>query len=376
MKVGVYHVQLMRYYDEVLTQSARNYAFTGDKKWELRYKAIEPLSEQLIRDIIKNADDKTLSFFENISLANIYSVKMECEALELVNKGKKEDAIRLLEGSKYAREKKFLTESLEEYVAKMQLKQENDILSGILSPSVQQIVDLERKMAVLEDSVKKEKMLAIGELAARLAHDIRNPLSIIKNSIDVLVAQNQNIDKKTRDTYERIQRAVDRISYQIDDVLNFVRPRMISLQQTSVNKILNSVINRLKLPSTVQVILPKKDIELAVDIVNIEIAFVNIITNALQAMDNAGRITIESHQDDAKTTIKISDTGPGIPEEFLPQIFEPLFTTKQTGTGLGLVSCKTIIEQHGGTIGVKSTHGKGATFIITLPNHKIKTESA
>ncbi|HXW02585.1 MAG TPA: ATP-binding protein [Candidatus Nitrosotenuis sp.] len=375
MKVGVYHVQLMRYYDEVLTQSARNYAFTGDKKWALRYKAVEPLSEQLIRDIIKNADDKTLPFFENIGLANIYSVKMEYEALELVNKGKKEDAVKLLEGSEYAREKKFLAEGLEDYVAKMQLKQENNILSGILSPSVQQIVDLERKMAVLEDSVKKEKMLAIGELAARLAHDIRNPLSIIKNSIDVLVAQNQNIDKKTLDTYERIQRAVDRISYQIDDVLNFVRPRMISLQHTSVNKILNSVINRLKLPSTVQIILPKKDIELVVDIVNIEIAFVNLITNALQAMDNTGRITIESDYDGTEITIKISDTGPGIPEDLLPQIFEPLFTTKQTGTGLGLVSCKTIIEQHGGTIGVESTYGKGATFIITLPNRKIKSES-
>jgi two-component system sensor histidine kinase HydH len=230
-------------------------------------------------------------------------------------------------------------------------------------------------MAVLEDSVKKEKMLAIGELAARLAHDIRNPLSIIKNSIDVLVAQNQNIDKKTLDTYDRIQRAVDRISYQIDDVLNFVRPRMISLQRTSVNKILNSVINRLKLPSTVQIILPKKDIELVADIVNIEIAFVNLITNALQAMDNTGRITIESDYDGTEITIKISDTGPGIPEDLLPQIFEPLFTTKQTGTGLGLVSCKTIIEQHGGTIGVESTYGKGATFIITLPNRKIKSES-
>ncbi len=374
MKVGVYHVQLMRYYDEVLTQSARNYAFTGDKKWELRYKAIEPLLEQLLNDLIKNADDKTVQFFENIGLANIFSVKMECEALELVNKGKKEDAVRRLEGDEYSREKKFLAEGLENYVAKMQLKQENDILSGILSPSVQQIVDLERKMAVLEDNVKKEKMIAIGELAARLAHDIRNPLSIIKNSIDMLVVQNQTIDEKTLDTYKRIQRAVDRISYQIDDVLNFVRPRMISLQQTSLNRILSSVINRLKPPNTVQIVLPKKDIEVVVDIVNIEIAFVNLITNALQAMDNTGRITIEFNQDDIKTTIKISDTGPGIPAEILPQIFEPLFTTKQTGTGLGLVSCKTIIEQHGGTLDAESMQ-EGATFIITLPNHKIKTKS-
>ncbi len=375
MKIDVYHVQLMRYYDEVLTQSAKNYVITGDKKWRLRYKAIEPLLDKLLKDVIKNADGNTIKFFETVDKANTISAKIESETLEFVNKGKKDDAIRLLEGDEYARERKFLSESLEGFVAKMQPKPENDILSEVLSPSIQQIVDLERKMAVLEDNVKKEKMLAIGELAARLAHDIRNPLSIIKNSIEMLIAKDQDIDKMTLDTYKRIQRAVDRISYQIDDVLNFVKPRVISLQLTSLNVILNSVINRLKVPNTVQVILPKNDVEVVVDVVNLEIAFVNLITNALQAMDNIGQITIESHQDDIKTTIKVSDTGPGIPAEILPQIFEPLFTTKQTGTGLGLVSCKTIIEQHGGTIGVESTYGKGATFIITLPHQKTKMDN-
>ncbi len=372
MKTDVYHVQLMRYYDEVLTQSAKNYVITGDERWRLRHKAIEPLLDKLLKDVINNSDGNNVQFFETVDKANMISTKIESEALEFVSKGKKEDAIRLLEGDEYTKERKFLLEILEEFVVKIQPRPENDTLSEVLSPSIQQIVDLERKMAVLEDSVKKEKMLAIGELAARLAHDIRNPLSIIKNSIEMLIAKNQHIDKTTLDAYKRIQRAVDRISYQIDDVLNFVKPRVISLQLTSLNGILNSVINRLKLPNTIQVILPKKDIEIVVDVVNFEIAFVNLITNALQAMDNAGQITIEAHQDDIKTTIKVSDTGPGIPAEILLQIFEPLFTTKQTGTGLGLVSCKTIIEQHGGTLDVESTYGNGATFIITIPHQTTK----
>lgn len=369
MKLGVYHVQLMRYYDEVLTQSARNYAFTGDKKWELRYNAVEPLSDNLLKEAIENADETTRQFFITMNEANLALVKMERDAIDLVNKGKKDDAVKLLESTKYTDEKKILSGGLEDFVAKMQLRHETDVLSGIMSPSFQQIVELERKMAVLEDSIKKEKMIAIGELAARLAHDIRNPLSIIKNSIDVLLVQNTNVDKKTIDTYKRIQRAVDRISYQIDDVLNFVKPRVISLQKTSLNQILSSVLNRIKVPPSVSVILPKKDIKVVADIVNLETVFINLITNAIQAMDNSGQVIIEADRDSDQVIIRISDTGPGISGEIISKIFEPLFTTKQTGTGLGLVSCKTIIEQHHGTINVESTPGAGATFIITLPSN-------
>jgi two-component system sensor histidine kinase HydH len=85
-------------------------------------------------------------------------------------------------------------------------------------------------------------------------------------------------------------------------------------------------------------------------------------------MSNSGQIIIKSIQDHDQVTIRISDTGPGISADIIPKIFEPLFTTKQTGTGLGLVSCKTIIEQHHGTINVESMPGKGATFVITLPS--------
>jgi two-component system sensor histidine kinase HydH len=187
----------------------------------------------------------------------------------------------------------------------------------------------------------------------------------------MLIAQDQDIDKRTLDTYKRIQRAVDRISYQIDDVLNFVKPRIISLKEASLNQVLISVISRLKIPHTVKVVLPKDDIEIVADVVNLEIVFVNLITNAIQAMDRTGKITIQANRDDEKVTITVSDTGPGIPADILPKIFEPLFTTKQTGTGLGLVSCKTIIEQHGGQITVNSKEGEGSTFIITLPVVKI-----
>ena len=362
MSLDVYNVQLMRYYDEVLTNSARNYAFTGDKKWELRYNAIEPLSDQLLKDAIKKSDTDTRKFFEAMDAANVALVKIEREAICLVRQGKKDVALSLLDGHEYTREKMALSDGLEGYVAKMHLKHENHT---VINPTIQQIVDLERNMAVLEDNIKKEKVLAIGELAARLAHDIRNPLSIIKNSIDMLIA-NPDIDEKTSDTYKRMQRAVERISYQIDDVLNFVKPRKISLQNVSLNKILRSIVRRVKAPETVSITLPENDVDIMVDVVNIEIVFVNLITNAIQAMNGEGTIKITAEQDNENTTIRVSDSGPGIPSDIIGNIFDPLFTTKQTGTGLGLVSCKTIAEQHGGTVSASSSES-GATFTITIP---------
>ncbi|MEM2785182.1 MAG: ATP-binding protein [Candidatus Nitrosotenuis sp.] len=371
MKLGLYHVQLMRYYDEVLTQSARNYAFTADKKWETRYKAIEPLSDKLLKEAILHADDNVRPFFISMNNANSKLVQMEYRAIKLVNEGKSDEAVALLESQEYAEEKKILAEGLENFVTQLEVGQvEADVLANVMIPSVQQIVELERKMALLEDNVKREKLFVIGELAARLAHDIRNPLSIIKNAIEMLIVKEGNTDPKTLETYMKIQRAVDRISYQIDDVLNFVKPRKISLSETSLNSILSTVISKLRIPQTIDIELPENNIDVVVDVANLEIVFVNLITNAIQAMNNVGKIKIEAHQDSKNTIIRISDNGPGIPKENLSLIFEPLFTTKQTGTGLGLVSCKTIIEQHGGIIDVESILGKGATFTVTLPSRR------
>ncbi|MGQ0771756.1 MAG: sensor histidine kinase [Nitrososphaerota archaeon] len=366
MNLGTHHIQLMRYYDEVLTQSARNYIFTGEEKWVLRYKTIELLSDKLFKDAITHADIDIKPFFVTMDETNTAFVKIEHMAIDLVREGKKNDAIKILESDEYAKEKKTPAGGLEELVSIIDNKSMG-ILSNVMIPSVKQIIDLERKMAVLGDNISKEKLFAIGELAARLAHDIRNPLSIIKNSIEMLIDKDENIESKTLETYERIQRAIDRISYQIDDVLNFVKPRMITVSKASLNQIIATVIGRLKIPNTVKITLPEKDLWIVADVVNLEIVFVNLITNAIQAMNDSGEIEIQSHEDENNITIKVSDNGSGISKEILPRIFDPLFTTKQTGTGLGLVSCKTIIEQHEGTISVESVIGMNTTFTITLP---------
>lgn len=220
---------------------------------------------------------------------------------------------------------------------------------------------------------KSKRLMAIGELSARVAHDLRNPLSVIKNTVQIMKMKNQG-DEKTKEHLERLERSVGRMAHQIDEVLDYVTPKTLNLQNHSIIEILNEVISRISQPDSISVDLPRNDTNITCDPEKLEIVFVNLILNAIQAMNNTGKISIRLAESTDIITIEVEDTGPGIPEDALPKIFEPLFTTRQVGTGLGLPSCKSIVERHGGTIGVKTILGKGTTFVIQLPKSPPKSE--
>ena len=150
-----------------------------------------------------------------------------------------------------------------------------------------------------------------------------------------------------------------------------MRPVNLNFDKHLVNEILGSVLDKIVKPDTVKINMPSNFVYAMCDFARLEIVFTNLIINAVQAMNNSGQINIELFDEENNVLIKISDTGSGIPQDVLPQIFEPLFTTKQIGTGLGLASCKKIIEQHNGVINVASTVGSGTTFTITLPKNKL-----
>ncbi|WP_100182073.1 sensor histidine kinase [Candidatus Nitrosotenuis aquarius] len=214
---------------------------------------------------------------------------------------------------------------------------------------------------------KSERLRAIGELAARLAHDLRNPLSVIKNTVEIMESkQVLHIEEKII-YYGRLRRAIDRISHQIEDVLDFVRPTQMKFQKYLLNDIINSALEKIVRPDDVEVILPTTFVYCICDQTKIEIVLANLIMNSIQAMSGTGTIKIVLSDTPNDVVIQVSDTGCGIPENILPKIFEPLFTTKQTGTGLGLASCKKIIEQHGGLISATSRENQGTTFTIILP---------
>jgi len=216
------------------------------------------------------------------------------------------------------------------------------------------------------DLIRTEKMASVGQLSSRLVHDLRNPLSVIKSTVELLKINNKKMDDPTSKKFERIESAMKKISYQIEDVLDFVRQSELHLKRQSIEEILKSIIAGIDIPKEVKIKLNSQKIIINCDSRKIEAVFTNIITNASQAMHGNGEIKIKVVEDDEDALIKIEDSGPGMPKSVMQKIFDPLYTTKDTGTGLGLSICKNIVEQHGGTIEVSSPP---TVFAVRLPKN-------
>lgn len=216
------------------------------------------------------------------------------------------------------------------------------------------------------DLIKSEKFTVIGELAARLAHDLRNPLSVVKNTMDIMRAKpNMRIEEKLQH-FGRFDRAIQRMIHQIDDVLNFVKKSDLILQHSSILTVIDSAIGNTLIPQEISISKSHTDAEINCDTRKLEAVFSNLISNAIQAMDDKGEIKVRVMDLGYSVQIEFEDTGPGIPINIQSKIFDPLFTTKQTGTGLGLSICKNIIEQHGGTLAVRSPP---TIFTVRIPKN-------
>jgi len=220
---------------------------------------------------------------------------------------------------------------------------------------------------------KNERLSAIGELAARLAHDLRNPLSVIRNSL-ILIRHRFGSNPESLEYFNRIDRSISRMSHQLENVMDFVTTRELELNSKNINEIIKNALEKANIPDSIKVNVTAEEIKLDCDPSKLEIVFDNILVNAKQAIGGSGTIDIRVKKEPDWIKIEIQDSGQGIPDDILPKIFEPLFTTKQKGTGLGLPSCKNIIEQHGGSISVKTELGKGTNFIIALPIRSLQKQ--
>ena len=214
-------------------------------------------------------------------------------------------------------------------------------------------------------SFKKEKLSVIGQLSSNIAHDIRNPLGTIKNAGVIIDKENKNQNDIISREIKRINLSVRRISHQIEEVLNYVRTTPLTLNNHSINDTIQEAIDTLDVPTNIQVNLPKNNVTMSFDHDKILVVFVNIILNAIQSIgDNDGYITIRLQETNTHVIAEFENSGPGIPPKDLGHIFDPLFTSKLEGTGLGLSSCKNIVEQHKGNI---SASTNPVVFSIKLP---------
>jgi signal transduction histidine kinase len=217
--------------------------------------------------------------------------------------------------------------------------------------------------------VKSERLAVIGELAGMIGHDLRNPLTGIKNSAYFLKKKGNEISQaQAQEMLEIIDKCVDYSNKIVNDLLEYSREVHLELHEESVKKLLTESLSLLELPKKIEVEnLLNDEPAIEVDPDKIKRVFLNLIKNAVDAMPNGGKITIDSQQINGRLEVSFSDTGKGINDEVLPKLFTPLFTTKAQGMGFGLAICKRIIEAHGGTITVVTVKEKGTSFTITLP---------
>jgi len=229
--------------------------------------------------------------------------------------------------------------------------------------------------------VRSEKLAYTGRIAASIAHEIRNPLTNVSMSVQQLKKGNK-IKQKGFKHVEIVERNIERINYLITELLNCARPAKLNLQPYDIHEALKDVLESAKTKLNLQKIKVTKNFTphlckgagftsnpsvLKIDREQIERAFLNLITNAIEAMPRGGNLTIITELNGNFFRAKIHDTGKGIPEKDIIKIFDPFFSTKPQGVGLGLSICYGIIVSHRGTIEVESKSKIGSTFTVSLP---------
>ncbi len=220
-----------------------------------------------------------------------------------------------------------------------------------------------------EKLLKAERLAAIGELAGMVGHDLRNPMQGIAGAAYYLKAKKSAmLDEKGREMVETIETCIQRSNKIINDLLEYSKEIRLDLEETNAQALVDGALRQVAVPASIEVLnQASDDPSLQVDKEKIERVFMNLVKNAVDAMPNGGKLTVESEITKDKIALKFNDTGTGMNEEVMSKIWTPLFTTKAKGMGFGLAICKRIIEAHGGEIRGESASEKGSIFTVTLP---------
>ncbi len=226
--------------------------------------------------------------------------------------------------------------------------------------------------------LRAERMIGIGETAAMVGHDLRNPLQVMANilylankSLAALPAEGKKFVEKCgiEELMATVREQLQYMSKIVRDLQDYARPIELNLVETNLYQLIQDTLSTMTIPQNVGVSITKEDRFplLIVDPALMKRVFSNLITNALQAMPDGGRLTIRLSKQEKRGLVSIQDTGRGIALKNRNKIFQPLFTTKAKGQGFGLPVCKRLVEVHEGSIHVKSRVGQGSTFTVEIP---------
>jgi signal transduction histidine kinase len=257
--------------------------------------------------------------------------------------------------------------------------------AGVAIENSQLLNSLEEKVEALRQAyldlkknrdlrLRAERLSVVGEVAASVAHEIRNPLTSIGGFTRAVLRDLENIEKTrtNRRFLTIILEEVKRLERIVNEILEFVRPVMPRYENANLNEVIEETFNMMAGEIDESRIVISKDYQDDLSLVwmdpdQIRQVLLNLLQNAIHAIEETGMLSVITEGDTRNVRVHISDTGHGIPAENREKLFTAFFTTKSTGSGLGLTVSNQIIKNHGGSIEVESSRGEGSTFVITLP---------
>src|SRR5215216_990321 len=270
----------------------------------------------------------------------------------------------LLNAVMRAAEKKRLTDEKRRLEA--EIKRHTEELEMRVAERTAELVETHKRL------VQQERIAALGRAAAQVAHEVKNPLAGLLLYSLHLKSKLGDSAKSEAVLVDKIVDTINHLTARVEQILGFARP--LNLKRSSGN--LNGVVQHVLELLQPQITTNKVDVRLSlsehassgmIDESSMRGALMNLILNSIEAMPNGGRLSITSELTDDKLRLEIVDTGRGVSEEEVKKIFEPFYTTKEQGLGLGMPYAKKIIEQHGGTITFDSRLNEGTTISVTLP---------
>lgn len=266
---------------------------------------------------------------------------------------------------------------------KVPIKDKNNKVIGLvgISRNITELKEAEKELKLYSDHLEElveektkqlkqsERMAAIGELAAMVGHDLRNPLTGIAGATYYIKEDSDSkLDKKSKEMLSVIEEGIQRSNKIINDLLEYSREIKLDFSKTTPRTLLSATLQLVKIPRNIQLKnLTRNTPSIEVDVGKIERVFINIIKNAVETMPKGGKLTIKSKKSNANVEFSFRDDGEGMTNCVLRKLWRPLFTTKAKGMGFGLSICKRLVEAHGGKISVESAICRGSTFKVTIP---------
>ena len=314
----------------------------------------EETQNELSNHLMNN--DKIQNYLIDIKIKNGI-----CKKIELTLHGRKNETGKIIGYDGIFRD------VTKQVAMEEELRNYSTNLEKTIQEKTKEVLDLERSKFHLE------KLASLGQMAAMIVHDVRNPLSSIKMGLTTLL---NRAELKDRDQYciEIAVREVNHLERILKDLLNFAKPQNLQFANNDINQVLELALEQMvdnfegadiSIEKTLSAQLPL----IRIDKDRLSQVFFNLLLNAKQAIINGGIISIRSDMDDQNNIVRvqIQDNGEGIQEEYISQIFDPFYSTKAEGTGLGLSVVQKLIEAHNGTVSIESKLGMGTKVTIELP---------